>query len=43
MVDDRGMLRRELADDGLHPNRAGYDVMVPLAVKAIAQALEGRR
>ena len=43
MVDDRGMLRRELADDGLHPNRAGYDVMAPLAAKAIAQALEGQR
>ena len=43
MVDDRGMLRRELADDGLHPNRVGYDAMVPLAEKAIAQALEGQR
>src|SRR5262245_11936071 len=30
MVDERGMLRRELADDGLHPNETGYDVMVPL-------------
>ena len=43
MVDERGMLRRELADDGLHPNRMGYDVMVPLVEKAIANATEGRR
>jgi lysophospholipase L1-like esterase len=43
MVDERGMLRRELADDGLHPNKMGYDVMVPLVEKAIATASEGRR
>jgi lysophospholipase L1-like esterase len=43
MADERGMLRRELADDGLHPNKMGYDVMVPLVEKAIATASEGRR
>jgi lysophospholipase L1-like esterase len=43
MVDERGMLRREFADDGLHPNKTGYDVMVPLVEKAIANATEGRR
>jgi lysophospholipase L1-like esterase len=42
-VDDAGKLRRELADDGLHPNAAGYGVMAPLAERAIAQALEGQR
>ena len=40
MVDDKGMLKRELSEDGLHPNVAGYKIMVPLAEKAIAQALE---
>ncbi len=39
MVDDNGMLRRELTNDGLHPNAAGYEVMTPLAEKAIAYAL----
>jgi lysophospholipase L1-like esterase len=39
LVDDKGLLKRELADDGLHPNAAGYKIMVPLAEKAIAQAL----
>src|SRR5256885_3416929 len=31
LVDEKGLLKRELADDGLHPNDAGYKVMVPLA------------
>jgi len=39
MVDDRGLLKRQLADDGLHPNAAGYAVMAPLAQAAIDQAL----
>jgi lysophospholipase L1-like esterase len=34
------MLRRNLADDGLHPNRAGYAVMAPMAEKAIQEALK---
>jgi lysophospholipase L1-like esterase len=41
MSDDKRMLRRELADDGLHPNKAGYAVMAPLAEEAIARALAG--
>lgn len=36
MVDESGMLRKELSDDGLHPNAAGYAVMQPLAEQAIA-------
>ncbi|MBW4539194.1 MAG: SGNH/GDSL hydrolase family protein [Myxacorys chilensis ATA2-1-KO14] len=40
MLDDRGMLRAELSDDGLHPNAKGYNIMAPLAVRAIQQALE---
>ena len=39
MIDDRQMLRRELTGDGLHPNEAGYDIMMPLAAKAIGGAL----
>jgi lysophospholipase L1-like esterase len=39
MIDDKGMLRRDLSDEGLHPNAAGYKVMAPLAEKAIAQAI----
>jgi lysophospholipase L1-like esterase len=42
MVDEHGLMRRELADKGLHPNPAGYAVMTPLAAKAIEQALAGR-
>jgi lysophospholipase L1-like esterase len=38
-VDDKGMLKRELAEDGLHPNHAGYALMAPLAEHAIAKAL----
>jgi lysophospholipase L1-like esterase len=39
LVDERGMLNRLLADDGLHPTNAGYKIMAPLAEKAIQQAL----
>ena len=43
LLDDQQVLRRELTDDGLHPNAAGYDIMMPLAAKAIAGALGGSR
>src|SRR5215472_2903863 len=39
MVDDKGLLQRDLSEDGLHPNDKGYAVMAPLAQKAIDQAL----
>src|SRR5436309_1235858 len=42
MVDNQGLLKRELADDGLHPNPAGYKVMAPLAEAAIAKALAAK-
>jgi lysophospholipase L1-like esterase len=39
MTDAHGFLQRELAADGLHPNKAGYAIMAPLAEAAIAAAL----
>jgi lysophospholipase L1-like esterase len=39
MVDGTGHMKQDLADDGLHPNAAGYRVMAPLAHAAVAQAL----
>ena len=42
MVDAEGLLRKELADDGLHPNDAGYKIMAPLAEAAITKATASR-
>jgi len=38
MVEDRGFLKKDLSEDGLHPNKAGYAVMAPLAERAIVEA-----
>jgi lysophospholipase L1-like esterase len=35
MVDPAGYMKADLADDGLHPNSAGYRVMGPIAMEAI--------
>jgi len=43
MIDEKGFLKAELSDDGLHPNRKGYAVMGPLAEAAIAEALKRQR
>ena len=43
MVDDKGFLKNELSDDGLHPNAEGYVVMAPLAEAAIAASLKRRK
>ena len=40
MTDDKGFLKDELSDDGLHPNPQGYAVMAPLAETAIAASLK---
>ena len=40
MVDEKGFLKDELSNDGLHPNPAGYAVMNPLAEAAIASSLK---
>jgi lysophospholipase L1-like esterase len=42
MVDDQGMLQKDLSEDGLHPNAKGYAVMSPLAEQAIGVALKKR-
>jgi len=39
MANEKRGLKAELSDDGVHPNKTGYAVMVPLAEKAIATAL----
>jgi lysophospholipase L1-like esterase len=40
MKDARDGLRADLTYDGVHPTEAGYQVMAPLAEKAIAEALK---
>ena len=40
MADDKGGMKEELTLDGVHPNKAGYLVMGPLAEAAIAKALK---
>lgn len=42
VVDEKGLLKKELADDGLHPNPAGYKIMAPLADAAIGKALAAK-
>jgi lysophospholipase L1-like esterase len=41
LVDKNGMLGKDLARDGLHPNKAGYTLMAPLAEEAIRTAVGG--
>ena len=40
MIDEKGFLRDELSEDGLHPNSKGYAIMSPLAEAAITRALK---
>ena len=40
MVDEQKGLKSIFSEDGVHPNKAGYEVMVPLAEKAIRLALK---
>jgi lysophospholipase L1-like esterase len=39
MVDEKGLLKKDLAQDGLHPNPTGYKIMAPLLQAAIEKAL----
>jgi lysophospholipase L1-like esterase len=43
MMDEKGYLKDELSNDGLHPNASGYSVMNPLAEAAIALSLKHGR
>jgi lysophospholipase L1-like esterase len=43
MADDKGFLRAEIANDGLHPNAKGYAIMQPLAEAAIKTALKTKQ
>jgi lysophospholipase L1-like esterase len=40
MIDEKGFLKDELSEDGLHPNARGYALMSPLAEAAITRALK---
>ena len=40
MLDDQGALKKELTFDGLHPNDAGYEAIMPLAQNAIDAVLK---
>ncbi len=35
LVDEHGLMKKDLADDGLHPNAAGFKIMAPMAEAAI--------
>lgn len=39
-VDNKGFLKAQLANDGLHPNAEGYKIMQKLATEAISKALK---
>src|SRR5881398_1767255 len=43
MRDDRQGMRPDLASDGVHPNEAGYKIMVTLVERGIAEALSRPR
>jgi len=40
MANNEGGLKAELSPDGVHPNKAGYDLMTPLVETGIAEALK---
>jgi lysophospholipase L1-like esterase len=39
LLDSRGVLSKDLSNDGLHPNEAGYAIMQPLVERGIQEAL----
>jgi lysophospholipase L1-like esterase len=42
MADERQGLRADLGSDGVHPNEAGYRIMVPIVERGILDALRSR-
>ena len=43
LADEKGFLKADLADDGLHPNAKGYALIAPIAEQAIVAAMKGRK
>ena len=43
MADDKGFLKADIANDGLHPNAKGYELIKPLAENAIKIALKKKQ
>jgi len=43
MADEKGFLKGDIANDGLHPNAKGYELIKPLAENAIKTALKMKR
>lgn len=43
MKDERNGLPKSLAEDGIHPNKAGYAIMEPLVKQAIEKALKQKK
>jgi lysophospholipase L1-like esterase len=41
LVDEKGWLKENCSNDGLHPNAEGYKVMAPIVSDAIERALSG--
>ena len=41
LVDEKGLLKKDLAEDGLHPNDAGFKIMAPMVEAAIQKVLAG--
>ena len=39
LANEKNGLKEEYTNDGIHPNKAGYEVMAPLADEAVKQAL----
>jgi lysophospholipase L1-like esterase len=42
LADASGAMRADLSEDGVHPERAGYALMRPLAERAVAAAMAGK-
>ena len=43
MVDEKGYLKADIANDGLHPNAKGYELIKPVAANAINAALKMKK
>ena len=43
MADDKGFLKADIANDGLHPNAKGYELIKPLFENAIKTALKKKQ